>query len=585
MKLRSFSIRLRLLSKKLFIDIRHTHLKDLRNVFLLSLKKLPDVVHLKNLVLFSSIMAFLILALFVQRFASLSAYYLVEKPDFGGSYSQGVVGTIDRMNPLFAQNDAEKAANLLIYSGLTRVVNGNEVVPDLADSWTISQDNKVYSFKLKKNVKWHDDISFSGDDVLFTVKLLQDANTRTPLESVWKGVKAEKVNDLEVKFTLASVYPNFLTVASQAILPMHLLSSIDSQNIKVAGFNSDPVGTGPYKFVRFDQLGSQPEAIFKRNDKFQISKPYLDQFKLVMYENEKTIFEGLTRKQIDGVFSISPEMYKDLGQVSGFASVKKKLLPEYQTVYFNLKNPILSDKDLRVALSSAVDRQELIDKTLSGYGQKQTTLLLPGQPGYDPKVKGIDYNSETSNASLEKLGWVKGSDGIRTKDGKKLSFRLILPDNYESREDAKLLKSEFLRVGVNLELIISGQEQIGSNYVKPRNFDLLLISQNVGFANDYYSLWSSTQATSPGMNLSGFSDKALDRFVEQVRKSSDKKYISDRMKQAEQIIVDQAPVIYLYRPTHLYSVAERLKGADQTKLSLPIDILNNVYKWYVNVKS
>lgn len=585
MKLRSKGIRLRLLLKKFVIDVRHTHLKDLRNTFLLFLKKLPDIVHLKNLVLFGVTLSLITLALFVQRFSALREYYIVEKPDFGGSYSQGVVGSIDRINPLFIQNEAERSANLLVFSGLTRVIDGTQAIPDLAQSWEVKEDGKVYDFKLKKDVKWHDDKPFDADDVVYTIGLIQNADTRTPLASTWKDVKAERINEFEVKFTLPNSYPNFPIIASQAILPKHLLGAIDVKNIKVAEFNNSPVGTGPYEFARFDQIGSQPEVIFKRNDKFALSKPYLDQVKLVIYEDGKAIFTGLERKQIDGLLSISPEFYKNLNEISGTSTVSKTSIPEYELVYFNLRNPILSDKDLRLALSAAVDRQELIDKTLSGRGEKQVTPLIPGQPGYDPKVKGTEYNLNVANSSLDKLGWVKGSDGTRAKDGKKLSFRMILPDNYESREDAKLLKAEFLKVGVSLELVVVDEKQIGANYVKPRNFDLILIEQNVGLAEDWFSIWGSTQVNSPGLNLSGFADKRIDHFLEQVRRSNDKKYIADRMKQVEKIILEEAPAIYLYRPSHLYAVAGNLKGFGQTKVSVPTDIFTNIYKWYVNVKS
>ncbi len=583
MKLKSFGIRLRLLLKKFIIDVRHTHLKDLRNSFLSSLKKLPDVVHLKNLVLFGSILCLFTLALFVQRFASLRDFYFIERPDFGGSYSQGVVGSIDKINPLFIQNDAEKAANLLVYSGLTRTINGTQIIPDLAESWEVKDSGKSYAFKLHKDVKWHDDIIFTADDVIYTIGLIQNADTKSGLESVWKGVLVEKVSDYEVKFTLPSAYPGFLAVTNQAILPSHLLSTVDPKNVKIAEFNLNPVGTGPYKFTRFDQLGNQLEAIFTRNERFQISRPYLDQIKLVMYDDSASEFQGLARKQIDGVFAISAADYRNIDQLSGI-NILKKLYPDFQVVFFNLRNPILADRDLRVSLSSAIDREELVSKVLLGQGLKQSAPLVPGQSGFDPKVKGIEYNADNSNTALDKAGWVKGTDGIRAKEGKRLVFRLVYSDSYEASEDAKLLKSQLNKVGVSLELISSNEDQVGANYIRPRNFDLLLFNQNVGLNQDWYSLWGSSQVNSPGLNLSGFADKKLDRFVEQVRSSSDDKYRAERMKQVEQILIEQAPAIYLYRPIHLSGFSQKIKGIDQSKLSSSTDILSNVYLWYQRVK-
>ncbi len=583
MKLKSLSIRLRLVFKQFFINVRHSHLRDLRNSFLTSLKKIPDIVHLKNLVLFGSIAAIITLALFVQRFSILRSYYFVEKPDYGGTYIQGVVGSIDKINPLFVQNEAEKAASLLVFSGLTRTIDGTKVLPDLAEKWEVRDSGKKYLFKLRQNVQWHDGKKFTADDVVYTISLIQNTDTKTDQYSIWNGVRAKKVDDYQVEFTLPAPYTGFLTAAGQLILPKHIYGEIDPKSIKVAEANMTPVGTGPYKFVRFDQLGTQPEVVFRRNDKFAISKPYIDQIKLVMFDDKKTEFESLLRKQIDGVMSISPEDFRKLSKISGNI-VSRKLFPDYQIVYFNLKNTLLADKELRVALSAAVDRKELVDKVLAGNGEPQAKPLVPGQLGFSSKVKGIGYDVNVANSSLDKAGWKKDKEGIRIKDGKRLSFRLVSPDNYESREVAKLLKIQFLKIGVNLDVEFSDEEQIGPNYIRSRNFDLLLINQNVGFNQDWYSLWDSTQVASPGLNLSGFSDKKLDRFVQQVRSSNDKAYKSERMKEAEQIIIENAPVIYLYRPLHLSAISEKVKGTEQSRLSSSLDVLNNIYSWYIRVR-
>ena len=312
MKLSGLGIRLKLMLKKIAIDVKNTHIKDLRNRFLSSLKKIPDIIHLKNLVFFSGILSVLVLVLFVQRFNSLGKYYIIKKPEYGSTYNQGVVGLIDKINPLFIRNEAENTATKLIFSGLTRVVDGNTIIPDLAKSWTVSEDGKVYDFILKKNISWHDGETFTADDVIYTIGLIQNSETKTSLFNTWNGVTTQKVNDYEVKFTLPAQYPDFLNVASQAMLPKHLLSSVDPKNIKIAEFNQVPVGTGPYKFIRFDQLGSQSEVVLESNDNFAISRPFIQGINLIIYDDDKSLYDGLARRQIDGVLEINPESFSEI---------------------------------------------------------------------------------------------------------------------------------------------------------------------------------------------------------------------------------------------------------------------------------
>ena len=580
MKLKNLSIKLRLKLKKLFIDIRHTHLRDLRNITLSNLKKIPDVVHLKNLVLFSGVLSVVIIAMFVNRFNSLGSNFIKEMPDFGGIYSHGVVGTIERINPLFIQNDAENAASKLVYSGLTRTISATKYVPDLAESWEISSDNLTYDFKLKKNVKWHDGANFTADDVVYTIGLIQNPDTRTSLSQIWHGVTIEKVNDYEVKFTLPNPFAEFLDVANQPILPKHILESIDPKNIKVAEFNTKPIGTGPYKFVRFDQFGTQTGVILTANNNFAISKPYIEQIRLILYDNNYSLMQGLARRQISGVTDIPGYMLADVKKLTNL-NLTQNYLPEYEVLNFNLKNEILANKDVRLAFAAAVDRTQILQDALAGNGRAVSVPILPGRSGFDSKAKGIDYNVQASNDALEKAGWLRGDDGIRRKDGKILTFRFVYVDDVENSAVAKTIKRQFEAIGVNLELIPENVNLINANYIRPRNYDMILIGQNVGIDEDLYSFWHSSQATDPGLNLTGFSDKKVDKLLEQVRKSSDVAYRAERFKQIQDVIIAEQPALFLYSPLHTSALSKEVLGSEQSRISTPSDLLNNIYAWYI----
>jgi peptide/nickel transport system substrate-binding protein len=128
-------------------------------------------------------------------------------------------------------------------------------------------------------------------------------------------------------------------------------------------------------------------------------------------------------------------------------------------------------------------------------------------------------------------------------------------------------------------------DQIEANYLRPRNFDLLVISQNVGDGTDWYSLWDSSQASSPGLNLSGISDKSLDKFVEQARRINDPKARAERIKQAAKVVDGQIPAVYLYRPDNIALFSDKIHGIDQNKIINSIDYLDSITHWYVNTVS
>jgi len=583
MKLKTLGIKLRLKSKKLVIDLKQTHLRDLRNMTLSNIKKIPDVVHLKNLVLFSSVLSIVIVAMFVTRFSSLSTYFIKETPTFGGIYSHGVVGTIEKINPLFVQNDAENAANKLIYSGLTRTISATNYVPDLAESWSISTDGMTYTFKLRQDVKWHDGVPFTADDVIYTVGLIENPDTRTSLSQIWRGVTVEKLNDYEVKFVLPNPFPDFLAVANQPVLPKHLLGEIDAKNIKVAEFNTDPVGTGPYRFVRFDQVGTQTEVILESNKGYATHRPFIDQIRLILYDDYDSLYKGLARRQISGSAKVSLERLEETSKLANLA-LTENYLPQYEVLNFNYKNEILASKEMRRVFATAINRTEIIKEALSGNAREISVPILPGRSGYDPKAKGLDYNLAIANDTLEKGGWLKGDDGVRRKDGKILKFRFVFIDEAETTKVANILKGQFSAIGVELELIPSGVNTINANYVRPRNYDMILIGQNVGIDADLYSFWHSSQAADPGLNLTGFSDKKVDKLLEQVRKSSDAKYRSDRFKQVQDVIIEEQPAIFLYSPLHVSVLSKEIHGATQARISQSNDILNNIYEWYIEVK-
>jgi peptide/nickel transport system substrate-binding protein len=584
MNIKRFVTKSHLMFKKIILDLKRSHLRDLRNGIFLYLKKTPQIVHLRELILVTTILAGIVLIMFFQRFSTLRTFYQKHTPDYGGTYTEGVVGDIEKINPLFIKNEAEASANRLVFSGLTRIIPNNIISLDLAEKWTVQDNGQVYIFKLKRGLKWSDGWKLTADDIIFTLNLIQNPDTRTNQSVIWQNVSAEKINDQEVKFTLPNLYSDFLRVASQPILPEHLLKEINPSGIKVAEFNLKPVGSGPYKFIRFDQAGNETKVILEANNNFALKKPYIKRVNLRLYDSFETLYNGLLRKQIDGIAQIPYNKIDDITKL-GSMEVSEFYLPRYKVLVLNSRNPLLSQKETRQAINQAINRQEIISQGLNNKAVPIYTSILPGKDGYNPALNKNPYNLSQANELLDKAGWAKGKRGFREKEGKTLSFRLVVSADSEDKRVGEIIKNQLSKLGIEIKLVVAEKDLFQADYIRPRNFDLILVGQNIGSETDLFSFWHSSQVNDPGLNLSGFKDRKVDKLIEAGRRGNSHKLRDDKYKMVQETLAAEVPAVFLYNPIYAFGINSKVKGIKAGKIDIPTDHLNDVFDWYINEKT
>ncbi len=175
-------------------------------------------------------------------------------PELGGEYSEGVLGQPRFINPVLAQtNDADRDLVQFIYSSLFKYDGQGNLIPDLVEEYNIGEDNVTYNITLKKDVLWHDNELLTVNDVIFTIKTIQDPEYKSPLRSIWQGIQIEKIDEFTIQFKLNNVYVNFLHNLTISIMPRHLWAGISASNFPLAQYNLKPIGSGPYKFKEFNK--------------------------------------------------------------------------------------------------------------------------------------------------------------------------------------------------------------------------------------------------------------------------------------------------------------------------------------------
>ncbi len=508
-------------------------------------------------------------------------------PAKGGSYIEGIVGEPKYVNPLLSSgNDTDMVLCSLVFSGLTKYDKNGELVGDLSAKWDVSSDNKTYTFYLRDSVLWHDKQPFNADDVVYTIEYIQNPDFTGTLSSIWNNVKVEKIDDLTIKFTLPSVYTDFLSNTTLGILPRHYLQNVPPGNIWGADFNLQPVGTGPYKFseIKKDKFGHIESITLMVNNDYYIKRAYINRITFKFYSHYMQVLEAYRKKEIQGLDYISPEDVSNVNDWKG-VNLHKAILPQYTAVFFNVKSKSLKDNKTRKALAYAVDKEKILEEILHGEGQLVDTPILPGFLGHNPDVKKYSFNLEEAKKILQQEGWedVDG-DGILERNDVRLEFNLLTVDKSLYGRTAQIISESWNSIGAHVEVIIYDSKTLQQDYIHSRNYDALLYGENLGHDPDPYPYWHSTQAEGSGLNLSSFSERKVDEILEEARQSIDSDFRSLKYIEFQNIIAEELPAIFLFNPNYIYGVSEKVKGIELGNIVLPYERFWGVSDWYIKTK-
>lgn len=492
------------------------------------------------------------------------------------------------INPLLSpSNETDQSLVQIIYSGLFKYDNQGQLVNDLAQSYNLSPDKTTYTIHLKKNVKWQDGHPFNADDVLFTINLISDSAYKSPLRSNWQGIKTKAIDKYTLEFKIKSSYVAFLNNLTFGILPKHIWESITPNNFSLNPLNLEPIGTGPYKFnsLQKDSKGNILSYKLDSNPSYFGKKPYISKIIFKFYADEDSALNALNKKEIMGINVISPPKIKDINKKK--VTIYKLKLLSYFAVFFNQTKSIpLADNKVRQALSYATNRQEIIKKVLDGSGQPVYSLFLPGMIDYSQSSAHSQFNLNKANQILDSDGWKKGQDGFRGKDGVGLEINLVTTDWNELTETANLLKDQWEKIGVKVEVNAYSLSDIQQNYIRPREYEALLFGQVVSSYDnpDFYSFWHSSQKKDPGINLSSFGDSDSDKLIEEGRTEFDiQKRIQDYIN-FQHIFSQKIPAIFIYSPLYIYPVNNKVKGINLENLVSPSNRFANINDWYIKTK-
>ncbi|MEK7061905.1 MAG: ABC transporter substrate-binding protein [Patescibacteria group bacterium] len=611
-------------------------------------------------------------------------------PAVGGAYAEGIVGQPRFINPIYGEtNDIDRTLIDLVFSGLMAYNQNGKIVKELVDDYKISNDGKIYYFTLKDNAFWQDGKPLTSDDVIFTIKTIQNSDYKSPLRANWIDVNIEKTSDKSFSFTLKSAYNSFLENTTIKIIPKHIWENILPESFALSSYNLQPIGSGPYSFKNLKQTesGFIKNIDLVANRKYYNKIPFISNISFQFFEKKEDLIKAANAKTIDG-FSLAAldnnetkngkEIRQGWTQDEKFSTYYLSL-PRYFAVFFNTqKTKLFSDINLRKALNYAIDKNKIIEEITSSTEDRATIVnspILPEYFGYqEPKIT-YQFSTEKANNLLDKTGFKSNDSGQREKtldkkpafqfknylsikskgkdvtelqaclarlpndnfsnllqgetngtygkatentvtefqkkylpnenptgevgkmtrtklnelcitpqaNSQLLQFAIVTINQPQLVEAANLIKDYWQKVGVTTHITAVEISELKS-IIKERNYDAFLYGEALGAEPDLYPFWHSSQKNDPGLNLSAYENKDVDILLKDARETLDNNEKQTKYEKLQDIIIEDAPALFLYNPDYVYWVSAKIKGIETTKIVDPAKRFSNITNWHLKTR-
>ncbi len=539
----------------------------------------------------------------INSVLSLNSNTLIEG-EIMGADENGKPVLLNRINPLINSNiQLEKDINELVYEPLIKINTKGEPISVLADYLVLEKGSR-YQFKIKPDIYWHDGQPLTISDVAATFELIKTLDTNPQTSNLYSRA-ATKIDLIESKtdpevFELrvknGQIIPGFFEAISFKIMPAHLLSDVNNDNILQPDplINRQPIGTGPFMFSK----AQDDNVDLVVNPKYWGNAPKIAKIRFKLFATEKAAVEALQTGQIHGLTSFFNESALALQKNAHINLIKSNFIyNQYWGLYFNMgdNGPIaLKDIKVRQAISSAINKNSLVD-AMNGFAEVAEGPIPKSSFAYSPQTK-YNFNLTTAVSLLNEAGYVPGADGIRAKGEDKLSFELVLINNKDREAVAKIIAENLRQVGIEIKETPVDLRSAVDDHILPRMFDLLFYGVQTLIDPDRYELFDSNQILPPGLNLSSYVSaekrtqvvdgktvklSAVDDDLNDGRRLIDETSRIKKYDDFQKIISQEVPVVFLYYPEELYALNHRVKGVRINDINSIEQRFDSISEWEI----
>jgi peptide/nickel transport system substrate-binding protein len=513
---------------------------------------------------------------------------LISQPTKGGIYTEALVGSLQRLNPLIdSRNPADKDVDKLIFSGLIRFDSRGIAEGDVAKTWGVSSDGTIYNFELNKDAKWHDGYPLTVDDVIFTIGIMSKGGDLIPsdLSTFWAAIQTVKLDETHMQFILPEAFAPFLDYLTFGILPQHIYGTLNYDQIVGSSFNLQPIGSGPYKFKELSIEGTDIKGItLVANSDYYGSKPYIEQIVFRYYADSKSAYQAYSDGYVQGISQVTTDILSEV-LANPNLSLYSARLPQISMVLLNLDNKSVSffqDAKIRKAMLLGINRQLLIDKVFEGQAIQADGVIFPGTWAFLDSTPKFDYDPDQAKDLLKQEGYVVTGDTnpVRTKGDVQMKFVLSYPDDELHKELAELIQADWKALDIDVTLEAVPVNQFISDKLDSRGYQAALVDINLSSSPDPdpYPFWDQGQI-SGGQNYSQWSDRTVSDTLEAARVTTDLAERTRLYHNFQYLFADQLPALPLYYPVYNYAVDGQVHGITIGPLFNTSDRFANVTVW------
>jgi peptide/nickel transport system substrate-binding protein len=532
--------------------------------------------------------------------------YLVEIPRAGGTLTEGIIGRPRFINPVIAKSDADRDMVQLVYSGLMKATPDGTLIPEMAESYEVSEDGLTYTFTLREGLVWHDGTPISSEDILFTIEKIRDSALaiKSPKRASWEGVTVETPSAREIVFRITQPYAPFLENATMGIIPKHIWKDVPDDEFDVSYYNIEPIGSGPYRvtnIVRDDNKGLPRHYELVAFPRYALGEPYITNLIIQFFGNDLELLQAYNDRTVDQIHTLEPAQAQIMERAGG--TITTTPLPRIFAAFFNQsQKPIFADVDVRKALALATDRQGIVQDVLLGYGTIETGALpfpflmstssevLTQAGSTTPEITPSNKEERIAAARtlLEDAGWQQNVAGIYEKTDKVkkqvalLEFSIAIPDVPELRQAAEILKRDWEAVGASVTLKVYDTSTFTTEILLPRKYDVLFYGQVISRVPDPYAYWHSSQRNAPGLNVALYLNKNADKILENARKETNDEKRNALLREFVDVIEHDVPAVFIYSPDFLYATAPKVRGIEVGLITTESERFLNIPDWYID---
>jgi len=558
-----------------------------------------------NVILIRSLVLAFFLSFFISYFFPKNIYCGTSSAKQGGELILASASDPKSFNPIVAKEVSTTAVTGLMFEGLTKT-NGKtlEVEPDLAVSWDKDEAGRVWTFHLRRNVRWSDGEPFSADDVVFTFnRLVYNLAIPTSARDIFtiegKKLKVEKVDEFTVKFTLPVKFAPFLRSMGMEILPKHILEkSVNEGKFSYTwGLDAKPkdiVGTGPFKLEKYlpgERVVLTRNSYYWQKDSQGTRLPYLDKVIFVIVQNPDVALLQFQEGKLD-FYSLRGEDYAILkpqekkGNFTVFntgPAFGTNFLVFNQNTSLNPKTGrhYIGEKKLRwftnlkfrKAVVFAIDKQSIIDIVMNGLGFPQYSSMSPSAGYfYTPDVEKYEYNIDKAKALLKEARiYDRDNDGFAEDDkGNRIEFNLFTNANSTVRiKIANIIRKDLESLGFKVNFVPLEFNQLVSKIDSTYDWDAVMIGltggiephfgSNVWKSSGHLHMWYPRQKK-PATEWEAEIDSIFNRAAQEL----DRKKRKELYDKWQMIVSEDLPLIYTVLPANIFAVRDKFGNLDPT---------------------